>query len=82
VQIVAWHGSTRFQPWSFYTCRQRDGHSLRDHSQLPGKHGSTVRTEHRLEAYANAVASSLKVHGDSSRDRSKRSLGGPENNVA
>ena len=39
-------------------------------------------TEHRLEAYAMlhyVVASSLRVHGDSSQDGSERSLNGPEN---
>jgi hypothetical protein len=38
---------------------------------------------HKLEAYAHyPVASSLQVHGDSSRDGSDRSLESPENNVA
>jgi hypothetical protein len=33
------------------TCRRRVRHSSRD-SRMPGKRGSTVRTERRLEAYA------------------------------
>jgi hypothetical protein len=46
----------------------------------PRKHRSTVRTEHRLGGlcYINAVASSLQVHGDSSRDGSGGSLDSPE----
>jgi hypothetical protein len=46
----------------------------------PWKHRSTVRTEHSWKpCYINAVASSVQVHGNSSRDGSRRSLDSPEN---
>jgi hypothetical protein len=60
-------GSPGFQPWAFYTiCRWEvrlvrsswRPHSLtRCNHRSPWKHRSTVRTEHRLEAYATLTPS-------------------------